>query len=186
MDLQLKGKKVLVTGSTAGIGFATARALAAEDAAVIVNGRGQPRVDAAIAEIRKSHPGASVSGIASDVSNAAGCAKLIKALADVDILVNNMGIFEPIPFEKIPDEDWMRARLDDVLNPAARGRVPVNFRTDGVWVWSDAAHYYVYKHGVSPDPGLLEHIRANGPRPGKPDALDLFRALAALTAPAVQ
>ena len=116
MDLQLKGKKVLVTGSTAGIGFATARALAAEDAAVIVNGRGQPRVDAAIAEIRKLHPRANVSGIASDVSNAAGCAKLIKALAEVDILVNNMGIFEPIPFEKIPDEDWMRLFEANVMS----------------------------------------------------------------------
>jgi NAD(P)-dependent dehydrogenase (short-subunit alcohol dehydrogenase family) len=116
LDLQLKGKKVLVTGSTAGIGFATARALAAEDAAVIVNGRGQPRVDAAIAEIRKLHPRANVSGIASDVSNAAGCAKLIKALADVDILINNMGIFEPIPFEKIPDEDWMRLFEANVMS----------------------------------------------------------------------
>jgi len=116
LDLQLKGKKVLVTGSTAGIGFATARALAAEDAAVIVNGRGQPRVDAAIAEIRKLHPRANVSGIASDVSNAAGCAKLIKALAEVDILVNNMGIFEPIPFEKIPDEDWMRLFEANVMS----------------------------------------------------------------------
>jgi len=105
-----------VTGSTAGIGFATARALAAEDAAVIVNGRGQPRVDAAIAEIRKLHPRANVSGIASDVSNAAGCAKLIKALAEVDILVNNMGIFEPIPFEKIPDEDWMRLFEANVMS----------------------------------------------------------------------
>jgi NAD(P)-dependent dehydrogenase (short-subunit alcohol dehydrogenase family) len=116
LDLQLKGKKVLVTGSTAGIGFATARALAAEDAAVIVNGRGQPRVDAAIAEIRKLHPSANVLGIASDVSNAAGCAKLIKALAEVDILVNNMGIFEPIPFEKIPDEDWMRLFEANVMS----------------------------------------------------------------------
>ena len=103
------------------------------------------------------------------------------------------------------------ARLDDVLAPAAfnsagfdpaafdstasdsrasdstgRGRVPVNFRTDGAWVWSDAAHYYVHKHGVAPDPGLLEHIRAAGLRPGTPDALALFRALAALTAPAVR
>src|SRR5258708_12527702 len=104
MDLQLKGKKVLVTGSTAGIGFATARAFAAEDASVVVNGRGQPRVDAAIVEIRKLHPKANVSGIASDVSNAAGCAKLIKALAQAHILFNNMGIFNPRPFEKIPYE----------------------------------------------------------------------------------
>jgi NAD(P)-dependent dehydrogenase (short-subunit alcohol dehydrogenase family) len=107
MDLQLKGKKVLVTGSTAGIGFATARALAAESASVIVNGRGQTRVDTAIREIRKLHPSANVSGVASDVSNEAGCAKLIQAEAEVDILINNMGIFEPKPFEKIRDEDWM-------------------------------------------------------------------------------
>jgi NAD(P)-dependent dehydrogenase (short-subunit alcohol dehydrogenase family) len=107
MDLQLEGKKVLVTGSTAGIGFATARALAAESASVIVNGRGQARVDAAIREIKKLHPRANLSGVASDVSNAAGCAKLIQAVPDLDILVNNMGIFEPKPFEEIPDEDWM-------------------------------------------------------------------------------
>ena len=107
MDLQLQGRKALVTGSTAGIGFATARLLAAESASVIINGRTQQRVDAAIAEIRKSHPGANLSGVAADVSNAAGCAKLIQAVPAVDILVN-MGIFEPKPFEKIPDEDWFR------------------------------------------------------------------------------
>jgi NAD(P)-dependent dehydrogenase (short-subunit alcohol dehydrogenase family) len=108
MDLQLKGKKALVTGSTAGIGFATAQGLAAEGATVIVNGRGQQRVEAAIYEIRKLHPQAEVSGIAADVSNAAGCARLIQELDRVDILVNNMGIFEPKPFEQIPDEDWLR------------------------------------------------------------------------------
>ena len=108
MDLKLAGKKVLVTGSTAGIGFATARAFAAEAAAVVVNGRSQERVDRAIAEIGKLHPGAHVSGVASDVSNAAGCAKLIQAVPQVDVLVNNMGIFEPKPFEQIPDADWLR------------------------------------------------------------------------------
>ena len=108
MDLQLKGKKVLVTGSTAGIGFASARAFSAEGASVIINGRTQERVDNAIREIRKSQPSADLSGVASDVSNAAGCAKLIQAVPDVDVLVNNMGIFEPKPFEQIPDEDWLR------------------------------------------------------------------------------
>src|SRR6202789_2141037 len=108
MDLQLKGKKALITGSTAGIGFATARGLAAEGASVIVNGRTEKRVDSAVSEIRKAHPGADVSGVAADVSNAAGCAKLIQAVPAVDVLINNMGIFEPKPFEKIPDEDWFR------------------------------------------------------------------------------
>jgi NAD(P)-dependent dehydrogenase (short-subunit alcohol dehydrogenase family) len=116
MDLQLEGKKVLVTGSTAGIGFATARALAAEGASVIVNGRGQERVNAAISEIRKLDPRANVSGVASDVSNAAGCTKLIHEVAAVDILVNNMGIFEPKPFEEIPDADWLRLFEANVMS----------------------------------------------------------------------
>ena len=108
MDLQLKGKRALITGSTAGIGFAAARTLALEGASVAVNGRTQKRVESAIAEIRKVCPGADVSGVAADVSNREGCAKLIQAVPAVDVLINNMGIFEPKPFEKIPDEDWMR------------------------------------------------------------------------------
>jgi NAD(P)-dependent dehydrogenase (short-subunit alcohol dehydrogenase family) len=108
MDLQLKGKKALVTGSTAGIGFATARALAAEGASVVVNGRTEKRVEAAIGEIRRTHTRADVSGVAADVSNKEGCAKLIQAVSAVDILINNMGIFEVKPFERIPDEDWLR------------------------------------------------------------------------------
>ncbi len=116
MDLQIEGKKALVTGSTAGIGFATARALAAEGAEVVVNGRTPERVDAAISKIRKAHGKANVSGIASDVSNAAGCAKVTRALGEVDILVNNMGIFEPKPFEKIPDEDWLHIFEANVMS----------------------------------------------------------------------
>jgi NAD(P)-dependent dehydrogenase (short-subunit alcohol dehydrogenase family) len=116
MDLQLEGKTALVTGSTAGIGFASARLLAAEGASVVVNGRGQERVDAAIGEIRRLHPRAKLSGVASDVSNAAGCAKLIQAAAAVDILLNNMGIFEPKPFERISDEDWLRMFEANVMS----------------------------------------------------------------------
>ena len=102
MDLQLKGKKVLVTGSTAGIGFAATRAFVAEGASVIVNGRTPERVDTAIDKIRKSQPNPDLTGVASDVSNAAGCAMLIQAVPDVDILVNNMGIFEPKPLKRLP------------------------------------------------------------------------------------
>jgi NAD(P)-dependent dehydrogenase (short-subunit alcohol dehydrogenase family) len=116
MNLQLDGRTALVTGSTAGIGFATARLLTAESASVVINGRSQERVDAAVREIRKLHPGANVSGVATDLSNAAGCAKLIQAVAEVDILVNNLGIFEPKPFEKITDEDWLRFFETNVMS----------------------------------------------------------------------
>ena len=116
MDLQLAGKKVLVTGSTAGIGFATAREFAAEGASVVINGRTQERVDRAITEIRKLRPEAGLSGVASDVSNAAGCAKLVQAVAQADVLINNMGIFEPKPFEQIPDADWLRLFEANVMS----------------------------------------------------------------------
>src|SRR3984885_3821992 len=116
MDLKLAGKKVLVTGSTAGIGFAAGSAFAAEGASVVVNGRRKERGGAAIAKVRKAHSKADVSGVAGDVSNAAGCTRLIQALPKVEILVNNMGIFEPKPFEQIPDEDWFRLFEANVMS----------------------------------------------------------------------
>ena len=115
MDLGLTGKRALVTGSTAGIGFATAEALAREGAHVIVNGRTQRRVDEALAKLR-SVSGARAEGIAADVSGAAGCAKVIAACPELDILVNNMGIFEPKPFEEISDADWMRFFESNVMS----------------------------------------------------------------------
>ena len=108
MKIDLTGKTALVTGSTAGIGHAIARGLAATGAEVVVNGRTQPKVDAAIAAITQAVPGARVKGIASDVSTAAGCQALVAALPDVDILINNAGIFEPKGFFDIPDADWTR------------------------------------------------------------------------------
>ena len=176
MDLQLKGKKALVTGSTAGIGFATARVLAAESASVVVNGRTQKRVDAAIAEIRKSHPGADVSGIAADVSNAAGCAKLVQALPMVDVLVNNMGIFEPKPFEQIPDEDWMRffeanvmsgVRLSRSYLPPMRkqnwGRILFVSSESAVQIPAEMIHYGMTKTAqVAVARGIAETVAGTG------------------------
>jgi hypothetical protein len=133
MDLQLAGKKALVTGSTAGIGFATASAFAAEGASVVVNGRTQERVDGAIAKIRKAHPKADVSGVAGDVSNAAGCAKLIQALPRVEILVNNMGIFEPKPFELIPDGDWFRLFEANVMSGVRLSRHYLSSMRENNW-----------------------------------------------------
>jgi NAD(P)-dependent dehydrogenase (short-subunit alcohol dehydrogenase family) len=116
MDLGLNGKSALVTGSTAGIGFASAQALAHEGAHVIINGRTQSRVDAAVSMIKKSANGARVEGIAADVGTAEGCAKVIQRFPEVDVLVNNMGIFEPKPFAEIPDADWFRFFESNVMS----------------------------------------------------------------------
>lgn len=116
MDLGLEGKVALVTGSTAGIGYATARALAREGAKVTINGRTRARVDEALAHLREDAPQASFDGIAADMGTRDGCASVIRALPDADILVNNVGIFEPKPFEQIPDEDWLRFFETNVLS----------------------------------------------------------------------
>ena len=108
MKIDLSDKTALVTGSTAGIGHAIAKGLAATGATVVVNGRTQAKVDAAVAAIAKAAPGARVRGIAADVSTAAGCKSLVAALPEADILINNAGIFEPKEFVDIPDEDWTR------------------------------------------------------------------------------
>ncbi|SEI21881.1 SDR family oxidoreductase [Tardiphaga sp. OK245] len=108
MKIDLTGKTALVTGSTSGIGHAIAKGLAATGAQVVVNGRSQGKVDAAIAAITKVVPGAKVKGVAADVSTAEGCNALASALPEVDILINNAGIFEPKGFFDIPDEDWTR------------------------------------------------------------------------------
>jgi NAD(P)-dependent dehydrogenase (short-subunit alcohol dehydrogenase family) len=108
VDLRLTDKVVLVTGSTAGIGFAIARLLADEGAHVYLNGRTQERVDAAVAEIRSGTAATQVDGIVADFSSPAGAARVIAKLPAVDVLVNNVGIFEPKPFVEISDADWYR------------------------------------------------------------------------------
>src|ERR1700694_1206545 len=108
MKIDLSGKTALVTGSTSGIGYATAKGLAGAGADVVVNGRSEAKADAAAAAIVKAVPGAKVRGIAADVSTAAGCKTLVAALPEVDILINNAGIFEPKEFFDIRDDDWSR------------------------------------------------------------------------------
>src|ERR1700743_1648547 len=116
MKIDLSGKTALVTGSTAGIGLAIARGLAATGAAVVVNGRNQSKVDATVAAITEAVPGSKVRGVAADVATAAGCESLLAAVPKVDILINNPGIFEPKDFFEIPDEDWVRFFETNVMS----------------------------------------------------------------------
>ena len=110
MDLQLKGKTALVSGSTGGIGFAIAELLVKEGATVYINGRSKQRVDEALKRL-SGNAGvapANAHGIAADLGTADGVKELVKVLPDVDILINNVGIYEPKEFDQIADEDWMR------------------------------------------------------------------------------
>ena len=122
MDLQLTNKKALVTGSTAGIGFAVASLLAQEGAAVVVNGRSQRRVAQAVQRIRTERKNAQVTGIPADLGTKEGVNLLIRDVPVVDILVNNLGIFEPKPFSEITDEDWLRFFEVNVLSGARLSR----------------------------------------------------------------
>jgi NAD(P)-dependent dehydrogenase (short-subunit alcohol dehydrogenase family) len=105
MDLRLKGKTALVTGSTAGIGLAIAERLAAEGVEVVVTGRSQDKLDAAVARVSKS---GRARGVLADAGTAEGADALIAAVPSVDILVNNLGIYEAKPFTEISDADWLR------------------------------------------------------------------------------
>ena len=116
MKIDLSGKTALVTGSTAGIGHAIAKGLAAAGAAVVVNGRTQAKVDAVVATITRAVTGSKVRGVAADVATAAGCKSLVAALPEVDILINNAGIFEPKDFFDISDEDWTRFFETNVMS----------------------------------------------------------------------
>ena len=107
MDLQLSGKIALVTGSTGGIGFSIASALAGEGATAIVNGRSEKRVAEAIERIRLTHPRAKLEALVGDLSTVQGVTNAVNQSPHADILVNNLGLYEPKPFESISDEDWM-------------------------------------------------------------------------------
>ena len=157
MNLKLDHKLALVSGSTAGIGYAIAEALAAEGARVIVNGRTQPAVDTAIASIRKN-TGKEALGFAGDLSSGAVAEALVKAHPGIEILVNNLGIFEAMPFEQIPDDDWRRffdvnvlsgARLARLVLPAMRranwGRILFISSESAVQIPVEMIHYGVTK-----------------------------------------
>jgi NAD(P)-dependent dehydrogenase (short-subunit alcohol dehydrogenase family) len=116
MDLQLVDKKAVITGSTAGIGFAIAEALVREGASVVINGRTEHRVNEAVNKLRTSGVRGKVEGVVADVGTVQGTNKLIRCFPDAEILVNNAGIFEVKPFEQIADDDWKRFFEVNVLS----------------------------------------------------------------------
>ena len=176
MDLGLKGKRALVSGSTAGIGFAAARALAAEGAAVIISGRTQPRVDQAVARLKAEVPGATVAGVALDLGSAQGCGALLRQVPEVDVLVNNLGIFEPKAFEAIEDADWLRffevnvlsgVRLSRQYLPGMRarnwGRVVFVSSESGLQIPAEMIHYGMTKTAqLAVARGLAETLAGTG------------------------
>jgi NAD(P)-dependent dehydrogenase (short-subunit alcohol dehydrogenase family) len=176
MDFGLREKRALVTGSTAGIGFATARALANEGAHVTLNGRTEARVGDAVDRIRRELSNATVDGIAADLSSGDGCRALIGQLPEVDVLVNNLGIFEPKPFEQIPDEDWTRFFETNVLSGIrlARhyvrgmrsrnwGRIVFVSSESGLQIPTEMIHYGMTKTAqLAVSRGLAETLAGTG------------------------
>ncbi len=158
MDLQLGNKRALVTGSSAGIGFAIAQALAREGATVIVNGRKPPRVESAIKQIRASGAKGELIASAADLSTREGVDALLRQVPAVDILVNNLGVYEPKPFDQITDEDWLRifeinvlsgVRLSRAYLPGMRqknwGRIIFISSESGVNIPAEMIHYGMTK-----------------------------------------
>jgi NAD(P)-dependent dehydrogenase (short-subunit alcohol dehydrogenase family) len=133
MDLDLKGKTALVTGSTLGIGYAIAERLAREGADVIVNGRTAERVEEAVARIKTAVTSAKARGIAADLGTAEGCEEIARQLPRVDLLVNNVGIFEPKPFEKITDADWQKFFAVNVMSGVRLSRSYLPAMKEGNW-----------------------------------------------------
>src|SRR3984893_5832037 len=133
MDLQLGGKIAFVSGSTAGIGLAIASRLASESAEVVINGRTEERVREAIAQIKKDSRDANVRGIAANLGSAKGCSEVVLQLSRVDILINNVGIFEPKPFEKITDADWERFFAVNVMSGVRLSRAYLSQMKERNW-----------------------------------------------------
>ncbi len=158
MDLQLNGKKALISGSTKGIGLAIAIALAREGAHVVINGRSDDSLAAALEQIRNALPDAAVESFTGDLSLAGDVDRLRRQLPSLDILVNNLGIYEPKPFEEIPDEEWLRffevnvlsgVRLARVYLPGMKeqnwGRIIFISSESGIQIPAEMIHYGMTK-----------------------------------------
>src|SRR5580692_4140090 len=176
MDFGLKGKKAVVSGSTAGIGLAIATALAAEGAKVVVNGRTEARVNAALEKLRQRHKTADLEGVAADLGTASGVDSLVKQIPRADILINNLGIFEPKPFAEIPDADWLRFFEVNVLSGVRLsrhylpgmlknnwGRIIFISSESGFQIRAEMVHYGMSKTAqVAVARGLAESVAGTG------------------------
>src|SRR3954454_20755271 len=175
MDLKLRGKRALVTGSTAGIGFAIARGLARERAEVIVNGRTEGKVAEAV-QRSSAEVGSHARGIAADLSSAEGVMWLVAEAGRIDILVNNVGIFEPIPFLEINDQDWFRIFEVNVMSGVRLtreflphmlkrnfGRVIFISSESGLQIPPEMVHYGVTKTAqLALSRGIAESVAGTG------------------------
>ncbi|UFS59656.1 SDR family NAD(P)-dependent oxidoreductase [Subtercola endophyticus] len=161
MELNLTAKRAFVSGSTRGIGYAIAKALLAEGVAVTINGRSEAAVRQAVGTLEKDLPGATVSGVVADFEHPADVARLLETLADVDILVNNVGLFEVAPFGDITDATWQRyfdvnvmsgVRLSRHVLPRMLaqnwGRIIFIGSESGVNIPADMVHYGMTKAGM--------------------------------------
>lgn len=176
LTLDLSGQKALVTGSTGGIGLAIAERLAQAGAHVIVNGRGEERTQAAIDTIRKKLPEAQVTGFAGDVAQPEIIARLQEAHPELDVLVNNLGIFEEVPFAEISDDDWLRffdinvmsgVRLSRAYLPGMvtkkRGRIVFISSESGLNIPAEMIHYGFSKAAqIAIARGLAESVAGSG------------------------
>jgi len=175
LDLGLKGKLALVSGSTAGIGYAIAQALVREGARVIVNGRTQPAVDAAIAKLNGIAKSSALP-FAADLSTAAAATDVARRYPDVEIVINNLGIFEPKDFLDITDDEWMRffevnvlsgVRLARLYLPVMKrknwGRIIFISSESGVQIPPEMIHYGVTKTAqLAVSRGLAESLTGTG------------------------
>ena len=144
ISLDLSGKLAIVSGSTTGIGLAIAKGLAQAGATVVVNGRSQQNVDHAISAILQHSPEAQVRGVAADLGTADGCARLVAAEPQCDILVNNLGIYGTQPFLDIDDEQWARYFEVNVMSGVrlARAYLPAMLAQDNgriIFIASESA-----------------------------------------------